>query len=29
MGTDMEAAGELIATGALELAGAGLLPEVG
>ena len=29
MGTDMEAAGELIATGALDLAGAGLLPEVG
>ncbi|MCL4066160.1 histidine ammonia-lyase [Pseudomonas sp. GX19020] len=29
MGTDMEAAGELIASGALDLAGAGLLPEVG
>ncbi|WP_112310288.1 histidine ammonia-lyase [Pseudogemmobacter bohemicus] len=29
MGSDMEAAGELIASGALELAGAGLLPEVG
>lgn len=29
MGADMEAAGELIATGALEMAGVGLLPEVG
>ena len=29
MGNDMEAAGELVAVGALEPAGAGLLPEVG